>query len=72
MDSIIDMNFDVRQVIPETMASAIEIAFKYNVSVYDAYFLALSQVENKPFLAADYKFAERVKRAKNIVRLREI
>lgn len=72
VNSVIDMHFDVKGMDSKTMDTAIEIAFKFNVAVYDAYFLSLSQRENKPFLTADYKFAERVRRAKNIVRLREL
>ena len=38
----------------------------------DAYFLALSQLESKPFVTADYKFSSRIKGFKNIVNLTEI
>ncbi len=72
VNSVIDMHFDIKGMDLETMDTAIDIAFKFNVTVYDAYFLSLSQRENKPFLTADYRFAERVRRAKNIVRLMEL
>jgi predicted nucleic acid-binding protein len=72
VSSVIDMGFDVKGIEPDKMARAIEIAFKFNVTVYDAYFLALSQLENKPFVTADYRFAIRVKGFKNVVRLSEI
>ena len=56
LDSVFDMEFDIRKVDSSVIAAAIHIAFKFNVTVYDAYFLALSQLESKPFVTADYKF----------------
>ena len=47
LDSVFDMDFEVRKVDNSVIASAIGIAFKFNVTVYDAYFLALSQLESK-------------------------
>jgi predicted nucleic acid-binding protein len=55
------MGFEIRKIESDIMEYAIDIAFKFNVSIYDAYFLALSQTINMPFITADYKFAERVK-----------
>ena len=72
LDSVFDMEFDIRKVDSSVIAAAIDIAFKFNVTVYDAYFLALSQLESKPFVTADYKFAGRIKGFKDIVNLTEI
>lgn len=72
LDSVFDMEFDIRKVDSSVMAAAIDIAFKFNVTIYDAYFLALSQLESKPFVTADYKFTRRIKGFKNIVNLTEI
>ncbi len=72
LDSVFDMEFDVRKVDNSVIAAAIDIAFKYTVTVYDSYFLALSQLEGKPFITADYKFTRRIKGFKNIVHLNEI
>ena len=66
LDSVFDMEFDIRKV------DSSVIAFKFNVTVYDAYFLALSQLESKPFVAADYKFTGRIKCFKDIVNLTEL
>ena len=66
LDSVFDMEFDIRKV------DSSVIAFKFNVTVYDAYFLALSQLESKPFVTADYKFTGRIKGFKDIVNLTEI
>ena len=46
LDSVFDMEFDIRKVDSSVIAAAIHIAFKFNVTVYDAYFLALSQLES--------------------------
>ncbi|KAF0220408.1 MAG: PilT protein domain-containing [Geobacteraceae bacterium] len=64
-----DMGFAVRCADAAVMARAVETAFAYNVTVYDAYFLALAESEGTAFVTADYRFFERVKKAGNIVRL---
>lgn len=67
--SVADMGFHVKGIEPDTLARAIEIAYKYNVTVYDTYFFALAQIENKPMITADYRFVERMKGFKNIIKL---
>lgn len=69
LDSVMDMGFVVKGVDKRVMADAISIAFRYGVTVYDAYFLALARTERKPLIIADYKFVERVKTSKEIMRL---
>jgi predicted nucleic acid-binding protein len=54
------------------MQDAINIAFKYNITIYDAYFIALSRVEGKPLITADYKLTERVKGLRGIIKLLDI
>jgi len=51
------------------MEEAISLAFKHEVTVYDAYFLALAKKEGKPFITADYRFMGRVKGFREIIRL---
>jgi predicted nucleic acid-binding protein len=72
LDSVIDMGLVVKGVDKRVMAEAISIAFKYGVTVYDAYFLALSRIERKPLIIADYRFAEKVKASKEILRLSDL
>ena len=72
LDSVIDMGLVVKGVDKRVMAEAISIAFRYGVTVYDAYFLALSKMERKPLIIADYKFAERVKAFKEIMKLSDL
>jgi predicted nucleic acid-binding protein len=72
LDSVIDMGLAVKGVDKRVMADAISVAFKYGVTVYDAYFLALSRIERKPLIIADYRFAEKVKASKEILRLSDL
>jgi predicted nucleic acid-binding protein len=72
LDSILDVGFEVRRADKKTMQDAINIAFKYNITIYDAYFIALSRVEGKPLITADYKLTERVKTIKGIIKLLDI
>jgi predicted nucleic acid-binding protein len=69
VNTVMDMGFDVKGIEHETVERAVEIAFQYNVSVYDAYFLALSRKEKKPFVTADHGFYEKAKKLKNIIKL---
>lgn len=70
--SVYDMGFDVRGIDAAITSQAIDMAFKFDVTVYDSYFMAISQIEETPFITADYKFARQMKGFKNLVRLSEI
>lgn len=72
LDSILNMSIDIKNIDAPVIVRAIDIAFKFNITVYDAYFMALSQIEKKHFLTADYKFIARIKGFTNIVRLSDI
>lgn len=72
LDSVFDMGLEVRRADKKVMEDAITIGFKFNIPVYDAYFLALSRIEGKPLITADYKFVERMKGTKGIIKLSDI
>ncbi len=72
INSVIDLGFEIKGIDEITLGHAVEAAYKFKVTVYDAYFLALSQIVSKPFITADYKFTERVRGFKNIIRLSDI
>lgn len=72
LSSIFMMGLNIKIVDNFIIEKAIYIAYKYNVTVYDSYFLAISQIENKPLITADYKFFSRVKDFKNLVILSEL
>lgn len=67
--AIFNLEFDVRSITTELAASAVKLAYSWNVTVYDACFLALAQKEKMVLITADNRFYERVKGAKYIVRL---
>lgn len=72
LDSVFEMGLDVKRADGFITSHAIDIAFRFGVTVYDAYFLALSHAEKKPFVTADYKFMARMKGFKGMVNLSEI
>jgi predicted nucleic acid-binding protein len=72
LDSVFDMDIDIRKTDSLVVTHAIDIAFRFRVTVYDAYFMALAQLEKNPFITADYKFLERVKGFKDVIKLSEI
>ncbi len=72
VDSIIALGVEVRGADQEVLRYSIEIACKYDITVYDAYFLALAVREKKKLITADYRFAERVKRLPSITRLSQV
>ena len=67
--SVMEMGLDVKGIDAEIMTRAVEIAFRFHATVYDTYFLALSQTENRPLVTADYRFFERMKGFRNLLRL---
>lgn len=71
VQSVNDMGFDIRPVELAVLERSINMAFKFNITVYDAYFLALAQSEGKPLITADYKMAGRMKGAKYLMKLSE-
>lgn len=72
LNSVFDMGLDIKKADTLVTSQAIDIAFRFNVTVYDAYFMALSCIEKKPLITADYQFAKRVKGFKRIIRLSEM
>jgi predicted nucleic acid-binding protein len=71
IDSVFDMELEVARIDKRIMEEAIALAFKYHITVYDAYFLGLSRAEGKPLITADYKFFEKMKGYKSIIKLSE-
>ncbi len=61
MNSIMDMGMDIITPTPEIINSAIALAFKYNTTVYDSFYLSLSKELGIPFITADRKLYEEVK-----------
>lgn len=56
----------------EYMNSAIELAFRYTLTVYDAVYAALSQFTGTPLITADYKFLAKVNKLPFIEALKDL
>lgn len=54
------------------MNSAIDLAFKYSLTIYDAVYAALSQITGIPLITADYQFYTRAKKLPFIVALKDL
>ena len=54
------------------MNSAIDLAFTYSLTVYDAVYAALSQVTGIPLITADYQFYTRAKALPFIEALKDL
>lgn len=72
VNSVMDMGFEVRPVEAALIELAVEMSFRFKVTVYDACYLALAQMENKPLITADYKLVEKIRSFKNFIRLSEL
>lgn len=71
MKSFFELQFTL-QPPSEYMSSAVEVAFKYSLSLYDAVYATLSQFVGAPLITADYKFLAKVKNMPFIEALREL
>lgn len=66
-----DLQITVEDV-SQYMNAAIELAFTYSLSVYDAVYAALSQITGIPLITADYQFYTRAKNLSFIEALRDL
>ena len=64
IDSLIDMELDIVLPTEEIIKNAVDIALRYDITVYDAIFLSLSQMTDATFITADKKFYDKVKKLK--------
>ncbi len=61
LTSIFDIDMDIVTPIPETINSAVTLAFEHNITVYDAFYVALAKETELTFVTADRRFCERVR-----------
>ena len=61
LTSIFDMDVDIVTPIPELINSAVTLAFEHNITVYDAFYLALAKEIEFTFITADGRLYKRVK-----------
>jgi len=60
LTSIFDMDLDIVTPIPEIINSAVTFAFEHNITVYDAFYIALAKEIELTFITADRRLSERV------------
>jgi predicted nucleic acid-binding protein len=65
--SIFDMDMNIITPVPEIINSAIMLAFEYNISIYDAFYIALAKETELTFFTADRRLYNRV-RSLNFIR----
>lgn len=68
VNSLIDLDIDIIVPTKKVTESAISLAFKYNITLYDAYFVALAKELGFEFVTADENFYNKIKEL-NFVKL---
>ncbi len=58
--TLIDMDISILVPSQDTVNLAIKLAFKHNITFYDAFYIALSEILNVYFITADEKLYENV------------
>lgn len=58
--SLIDLGLNIFVPTKDVIEKAVEVSFKYNVSFYDAYFVALARTLNFLFVTADEKLYDKL------------
>lgn len=61
VDSLISLGIEIVVPTKEVTDEAISLAFQYNLTVYDAYFIALAKVLAFTFITADERLCRKVK-----------
>ena len=61
LTSIFDMDLEIVTPIPEIINLAVALAFDYNITVYDAFYIALAKDLELTFITADRRLCERVR-----------
>jgi len=69
IESLIDLELEIRSLDIDILYSALKLAFLYEITLYDAYFLALAEVTKSFLITADYKFYKKVNDSKLVKRL---
>ena len=64
INSLIYMELEIRSFDINFLYSALKLAFEYNVTIYDAYFLALAEAAKSHLITADYRFFNQIKEFK--------
>jgi len=71
INSIMAMNLDILVPTKNVVESAISIAFEYDITIYDAYFIALAKELKYTFVTADEKLYEKTKKLNFVKSLKD-
>ena len=72
VDSLIEIEIDIVVPTKEVMDNAVSFSLKYDITVYDAYFLSLAYLLKFTLITADEKFHNKVKELGFIELLKEL
>ena len=65
IDSLLDMNLSIVVPSRNLISEATKLAYKFNITIYDAIYLALSNESNGIFVTADDKLYKKVEKNRN-------
>ncbi len=71
VDSLISLGIDIVVPTKEVTDEAISLAFQYNLTIYDAYFIALAKILKFNCITADEKLFQKVKKFSFVKLLKE-
>ena len=69
IQSLFDMKINIIVPVPEILEKSIEIAYSKNITIYDAFYVALAQIIDFDFITADEKLYEKIKDIGNVILL---
>ena len=72
VNSLIDLGIDIIVPTKKVVESAVSIAFEYNITVYDAYFIALAKELGFKFITADENLYNKIKKLEFVKLLKNI
>lgn len=66
VQSLFDIEINIIVPIPEILERAVEIAYSKELTIYDAIYIALSQIIDFDFITADKELYEKIKEIKGV------
>lgn len=66
IESLFDIEINIIVPIPEVLQKAVDVAYSKEITIYDAFYIALSQMIDFDFITADEKLYEKIKDDKNV------
>lgn len=72
VDSLFDIGISIVVPTPKVIKSSVSIAFKHNITIYDAYYAALANEIGFTLVTADSKLHQKIKDMKFVKHISEI